>query len=112
MLEPIKKQSGQPKSHEPLSNEKRLRRVLASQGRPPHLATALPENVKSQLAALCGADGTLVADARPKSKAILDDYFDSQKAVVDEPPETGDEESRASNKKSLNPRSSIRTPRA
>ena len=67
-----------------LTKEQRLKSVLRSQGITRRAEIeSLPESVKSGLAELCGDDGQLVADARVKAEAILDAYYDAQKATVD-----------------------------
>ena len=55
--------------------------VLRSQG---HTLRTLPDELQTQLAALCDDEGNLAADVRQQVKILMADYYHSQKAVVED----------------------------
>lgn len=80
------------KKQKQLSMQKRAERVLVSQGRAAGMRGSLPQEVQESLAELCDVSGALAPGTREAAAKILNDYWDSQKAVVDEPAEVTPEE--------------------
>ncbi len=70
------------KEQKPLSEQQRAERVLASVGRAAGLLGSFPADVKAKLASFCTQAGEVTSGAR----AVLDEYWDAQKATVEPEP--------------------------
>lgn len=70
----------------PLPESARIARVLGSQSKSPFLADALPAASLKKLAACCDDRGEIAESAPVVVHDVLAEYYDSQKATVDDTP--------------------------
>jgi len=77
----------EPKNETPaLTTRERGERVLNSQGRAIGLWDVLPAEMQSRIAACAAPDGVVSREAVAVVSEVLTQYYDAQKAVVDEEP--------------------------